>query len=61
MVASSEKSVTIHITVDGVKQPDVTVQMSQLYTLFDSNNYSEHTIDIEIPNAGFKAFTFTFG
>lgn len=61
MVAASEKPMTIKINVDGKSQPDVTVQMSQLYTLFDSTDYSEHTIDIEIPEAGFEAFTFTFG
>ena len=61
MVAASDKPITIHISVDGKPQPDVTVQMSQLYTLFDSSEYSEHTIDISIPDAGFEAFTFTFG
>ncbi len=61
MVAASEKPVTLHITVDGAPQPDVTVQLSKLYTLFDSTNYSEHTIDITIPDAGLQAFTFTFG
>jgi cytochrome c biogenesis protein CcdA/thiol-disulfide isomerase/thioredoxin len=61
MVASSEKPVTLHITVDGKTQADVVVQASQLYTLFDSSDYSEHTIEIEIPDSGFSAFTFTFG
>jgi len=61
MVAASDKPVTLKITVDGVAQPDVTVQMSQLYTLFDSNEYKEHQIEISIPDAGFQAFTFTFG
>lgn len=61
MVAAADHPVTLKITVDGKQQPDVTVQASQLYTLFDSTDYSEHTIDIEIPDAGFQAFTFTFG
>ena len=61
MVASSAKPITIHISVDGIKQPDVTVNMSQLYTLFDSSIYAEHTVDIDIPDSGFQAFTFTFG
>jgi cytochrome c biogenesis protein CcdA/thiol-disulfide isomerase/thioredoxin len=61
MVASSDKPTTIHITVDGKPQPDVNVQMSQLYTLFDSTDYSEHTIVITVPDSGFNAFTFTFG
>jgi len=61
MVAASPKPVTLKITIDGKAQPNVTVSMSQLYTLFDSNDYNEHTIDIEISSAGFEAFTFTFG
>lgn len=61
MVASANKPVTLQISVDGQTQKSVTVQASQLYTLFDSNDYSEHTIDIQIPEQGFNAFTFTFG
>ncbi len=61
MVAAANKAVTVKITVDGKAQQPVTINMSQLYTLFDSNDYREHTIDIEIPSAGFEAFTFTFG
>ncbi len=61
MVAASAKPIGLKILVDGKAQPDVTVSMSQLYTLFDSNDYREHTIEIEIPSAGFEAFTFTFG
>ena len=59
--ADPNKPITLHITVDGIAQPDVTVSMSQLYTLFNSNDYKDHTIDIQIPDSGFEAFTFTFG
>lgn len=61
IVASARKPVTLKIMVDGKPQPDVTVSMSQLYTLFDTKDYNEHTIEIEIPSPGFEAFTFTFG
>jgi thiol-disulfide isomerase/thioredoxin len=61
MVASSAKETTLQITVDGKAQPDVLVGDSQLYTLFDSTDYSEHVIDITIQDGGFEAFTFTFG
>ena len=61
MVASSDKPQTITITVDGKEQPAVAVSMSQLYTLFDSVDYTDHVIEITIPDAGFNAFTFTFG
>ncbi len=61
MVASASKPVTLKITVDGQLQPNVTVELSQLYTLFDSEQYTDHIIDIEIPESKFEAFTFTFG
>jgi hypothetical protein len=47
--------------VDGKPQPPVTVQQSQLYTLFNSTTYADHTVNITIPKAAFQAFTFTFG
>lgn len=61
MVASANKETNLKITVDGAEQPDMAVKDSQLYTLFDSNDYGEHLIEITIPEAGFEAFTFTFG
>ncbi len=61
MVAASDHPITITITVDGKKQPDQVIQASQLYEIFDSTEYNRHTVDIEIPEAGFQAFTFTFG
>lgn len=61
MVASSETPATLKITVDGKRQPDVTVHGSRLYTLFDSNDYRDHVVTIRISQSGFKAFTFTFG
>jgi hypothetical protein len=61
MVAAADHAVTVKITVDGKPQPDVTIQMSQLYTLFNSTSYGDHTIEITIPDSGFEAFTFTFG
>lgn len=46
MVASSPQPVTLTITVDGKPQPPVTVQASKLYTLFDSNDYGDHQVEI---------------
>jgi hypothetical protein len=37
------------------------VQDSQLYTLLDSGDYGEHELERKIPEAGFNAYTFTFG
>lgn len=61
MVATSKNAQLLKITVDGKPQADVIVKDSELYPLFDSTDYKEHTIDIEIPDEGFEAFTFTFG
>ncbi len=62
MVASANaQPVTLKITVDGKPQPDVTVTDSKLYTLFDSKDYTDHYIEIEVQGIGLQAFTFTFG
>ncbi len=52
---------TLAVMVDGKAQPTVTVTSSQLYTLFDSTDYTNHLIEITITGKGFEAFTFTFG
>ncbi|HEV8601388.1 MAG TPA: thioredoxin family protein [Patescibacteria group bacterium] len=61
VVAQSPNVQALSITVDGKQQPDVKVQQSELYTLFDSNDYADHVIEINIPQSGFEAFAFTFG
>ena len=61
MVASSSTPVTLAVTVDGAAQKPVTVQESRLYTLFDSNDYRTHMLELSVPKTGFEAFTFTFG
>ena len=61
IVAESDKVNTLQIVVDGVKQQDVNVKESRLYTLFDSDNYADHDIEITVSDSGFKAYTFTFG
>ncbi len=61
LVAASNKPMKINILVDGVIVNTITVSQSELYTLFDSNDYREHEMEIQIPEAGFEAFAFTFG
>lgn len=61
MVARAQRPVTVQITVDGKKQKPVTISGSDLYTLFDSTDYTTHEIIIEIPEPGLEAYTFTFG
>lgn len=61
LVAASAVPAQLTVTVDGKAQPPVTVGESQLYTLFDSNVYDNHVIEITITGKWFQAFTFTFG
>lgn len=61
IVASSQSPAKLTITVDGKSQPAITVKNSELYTPFDSNDYTDHVIEITVNQAGFEAFTFTFG
>lgn len=62
IVADSQtQPIAIKVTVDGQAQAPVTVGPSQLYTLFNSTDYADHSLEIDIPQAGLEAFTFTFG
>jgi thiol-disulfide isomerase/thioredoxin len=60
LVAGSLSSQALGVTVDGKPQPSVTVQGSQLYTLY-SGEGGEHVLRVTIPKAGLSAYTFTFG
>jgi thiol-disulfide isomerase/thioredoxin len=60
LVAGSPSPQTLIITVDGKPQPPVTVQGSQLYSLF-SGNGGDHVLRLTSPKAGLDAFAFTFG
>jgi thiol-disulfide isomerase/thioredoxin len=61
MVASSPDPAILSITVDGTREPPVTVQESRMYTLLDGSDYRDHEVVITVKKAGFSAFTFTFG
>lgn len=63
MVATSPKPGGQSITVRVDNYPATTLNVSNpdLYTVFDSTNYGDHVLEITIPDAGFEAFTFTFG
>lgn len=73
MVASAEKPVRVRLTRDGGKPLGadagldvsadgiMTVQEDRLYKLVEGDAYGEHTLEIEILDEGFRAYTFTFG
>ncbi len=61
LVAESAQATTIRVYVDGELIKGVVVKDSNLYQLYDSISGGPHTMEIEVPDGGFKAFTFTFG
>ncbi|QQS60320.1 cytochrome c biogenesis protein DipZ [Candidatus Falkowbacteria bacterium] len=62
LVASNpDQESKLSIIVDGQKQPDIIVRNSELYNLFNSSDYKDHSLEIRIQGSGFSAFTFTFG
>ncbi len=61
MVASSQSPVTVSVVVYDKPQTPLTIQARRLYTLFDGDDYGAHLLRIQIPKAGLKAFTFSFG
>jgi thiol-disulfide isomerase/thioredoxin len=61
MVAQSLKKALMEVKVDGVVVQTMEIGPSQLYTLFDSDQYTEHELELYIDNDSFEAFTFTFG
>ncbi len=61
MVAESKSGSQIKIFVDNKYLKTIQVTDSYLYDLFDSSDYREHEILLEIEGPGFEIFTFTFG
>lgn len=61
MVAQSNKPTTIKVYVDGKLIKGVVVSNSDLYELYNSLSGGQHTMEIEVPDDDFQAFTFTFG
>ncbi len=58
---STTKRVFIEVKVDGAVIQTIGIDGSQLYRLFESNDYREHELELYIDTPGFEAFTFTFG
>ncbi len=60
-VASAISPVMINISVDKLPEMSITVSDNMLYTVVPGNDYREHTLEIDIPQKGLMAYTFTFG
>lgn len=61
LVAASHKAQSITVRVDNYPARIISIQDATLYTLFDTEDYGEHVLEITIPEAGFEGYTFTFG
>ncbi len=61
IVAQSSQPTTLKVYVDGQLVKGVVVKDSSLYELFSSDEGKARTMEIEVPDGGFEAFTFTFG
>ena len=61
MAAGSDTGVTVSVYRDDVLVQKLPINDEKLYTLINGTTYGTHTLRIEIPKAGLKAFTFTFG
>lgn len=70
-VASAANPAKVRVLVDGkpitvdagsdVTDSTVTIRDEQLYTLVLGNKSEEHTLELDIPEPGLRAYTFTFG
>lgn len=63
IVAGSEGApVILKVKVDGQEAGEVKIDEMKLYTVFDSEDYGEHVLEISTPVSGnLQVFTFTFG
>jgi thiol-disulfide isomerase/thioredoxin len=70
-VASDANTANVSVTVDGkpvsgIAGPDVTggvatISDERLYQLVAGTDYGVHTLELNIPQPGLRAYTFTFG
>ena len=70
-VASADNTTAVGVILDGkpiisgagadVAGGIVMIRDDQLYTIVEGADYGEHTLELEIPQPGLRAYTFTFG
>lgn len=61
LVAGAGGPTELTVSVDSTAPRRIVVEHPELYTLFDSEDYREHMIRIEVRPRGFVAYSFTFG
>ena len=60
LVAGADSLINISVYLDNRFVNNVSISNYDLYTIYSSESYDEHTLEIKTPK-GLKAFTFTFG
>ena len=61
LVAGSSAGAELVVRIDGGAPQRLHVDRPRLYTLFDSGDYREHTLQIDISGKGFDVYSATFG
>jgi hypothetical protein len=61
LVAGSPQPAPVRISVDGVGDRAIEVGTPTLYTLFDSDDYGEHLLELQSAAPGLSLFSATFG
>ena len=60
LVAGADSTLTISVYLDDVFVNNISISDYDLYTIYSTERYGEHTLEIKTPR-GLRAFTFTFG
>ncbi len=71
LVASADNATAVRVLLDGKPITDgagtdvsgsvAMIRENQLYTIVEGADYGEHTLELDIPQPGLRAYTFTFG
>lgn len=61
MWTTDGKDVRVDVFVDGKIMQTLTVNAHELYTVFASDEYARHTIELRFQSGGVQAYAFTFG
>jgi len=61
MWTTDGKDVRVDVFVDGKMMQTLTVNAHELYTVFASDEYARHTIELRFQSGGVQTYAFTFG
>ncbi|HEY2620798.1 MAG TPA: hypothetical protein VGI78_25910 [Acetobacteraceae bacterium] len=61
LVAGASLPAPVRVRVDRGSERTIEVSMPTLYTLFDNDDYGEHSLELECATSGLSLFSATFG